>query len=416
MNPDLFQPRIGENDAQHFVPPDIAAEIVLAKISAGLDAGMSLEAMIGECRKASSEQMSPLAAKMMNLAFEGIAIDGGQTSPKLPIDVGRLETDKAQVIEDGIETMSVCKNQIFASIREQVAELMFANGTQRESVVRRIAHTKSRLNALQELVDRGRVPNPEKVIHAQDYSLIANLIKSGRLEAGAANVAADTIRLLQEHAQTYERLIQDSVDWVKNNRQAISNSVAAWSSFCFNPAKYLPFGAQEYRLSDQPVNDLRVLYRGWEMPGMKSAFITTEPGETYGTDAIDALSHFLIDIRPFDATRHGDMLEAWKESAQIAVLSVDEIKARLSETAEIIKQLQMWCTSTHLDLWQDSRFEYEFMMVLCSSKPNNVSERMLGILGTALLKQMTRARVGVFDYAIEVIDSMIEYVQAQLQD
>lgn len=416
MNPDLFQPRIGENDALQFVPPDIAAEVVLAKIASGLDAGVAVEAMIQECRKASADQMSPFAAKMMNLAFEGIVLDGGQEPPKLPIDVGRLETDKAQAVEDGIETMSVCKNQIFASIREQVAELMFANGTQRESVVRRIAHTKSRLNALQEQVDRGRVPNPNKIIHAQDYSLLTNLLKSGSLEAGASGVAADIIRLLQEHALTYERLIQDSVEWVKSNRQAISKSASAWSSFCFNPQKYLPFGSQEYRLSDQPVNDLRVLYRGWEMPGMKGAFITTEPNVTYGTDAIDALSHFLIDIRPFDASRHGAMVDAWKENGQAAVLSVDDIKARISETAEIIKQLQMWCTSTHLDLWQDSRFEYEFMMALCSSKPNNVSERMLGILGTALLKQMTRARVGVFDYAIEVIDSMIEYIEAQLQD
>lgn len=416
MNPDLFQPEIGENDVEHFVPPDISAEIVLTKIASGLDAGVSVEAMMVECTKVPADQFSPFAARMMNLAFEGIILDGGQASPKLPIDVGRLETDKAQAIEDGIETMSVCKNQIFASIREQVAELMFANGTQRESVVRRITHTKSRLNALQEQVARGRTPNPNKVIHAQDYSLIANLIKSGRLEADASGVAADTIRLLQEHAQTYERLIQDSVEWVKSNRQAISKSTSAWSGFCFNPQKYLPFGAQEYKPLDQPVNDLRVLYRGWEMPGMKGAFITTEPNVTYGTDAIDALGHFLIDIRPFDAVHHGDMVDAWKETAQIGTLSLEDIKARISETAEIIKQLQMWCTSTHLDLWKDSRFEYEFMMALCSSKPNQVSERMLGILGTALLKQMTRARIGVFDYAISVIDSMIEYIQAQLED
>lgn len=401
----------GDEEVPSFVPPDIAAEIVLTRIASDMKTAVDVGELVTDCRQTTIDSFDAEKAQKVNVAFENIVSDADTPAPKMPIDVGRLETERAQAVDDGLRQMEGVVSEVFANIRQQMVSLMFANGAERENVVRRISCSQERLNAIAEAIGRGAVPNPEIKV-ATTYRAVPHLLKSGKLEACGASVMPELIQLLEDHAQTYRRLIMDSVEWVRNNRKEITHSTSAWSSYSFDPTRYVPFGAQ--RVEAETKNDLFVTYRSRELPGMMGAFITTEDQTTYGTNAMNALGHYFIDIRQHDPKSAYWDRSVLEDQPDLPVLSLEQINARISETKEALKQLQMWCTRTHLDLWQESRFEYEFMMALCHGNHNPTSEKMLSVLSVSLLKQMTRARLCVFDYAIAVVDGMIDYIRGQM--
>jgi hypothetical protein len=381
-------------------------ELLFSDIQKDFEAAVGLESIAYSMLKADPSDFNALTVKLINFSVKNIKEKASISIESLPF--GQTNRVDPATVAAGLNAIRNDKETSFSQVRDNFTHLFTIMAARRSDLEGKISRLEKRLPGIEaRLVEKEEISTEPFPIGSK--SVFQRLVYDGQIVANASGVSNDVCHFLTEHNHMYKRLIHKLTNWVKDHKDNELRTIHGYRSYALGPAEYICHGAQGTGETFPKYNSTFSNHLTSLLPGSKIFSMCGVTHNVSGADAITAQLNSeckLIDDRRLD------------ESAlqrPIAALSSEELAARLSEAKRGLEALRHWSDVAFVEMWKDACFEGLYMSAMIEPTVAKISERLLGDFGLISLKLLEEASKSVGEYAYEVFEALIEFVEFHLE-
>lgn len=383
---------------------------LVAKQASRLDAIVSMEAMARYLSKTKPSGLGATGVMFANLAFESYLEKANVGEVVAPLDVKAYEDTPHLAVSDGVDKITAVKEQSVVAVGDDLTKIVYALSLKRELFISAIDELWRRESNVREQLKKFDGLNMQPIPTVTQFPLEekhrAILYGELGLVNKGATVVSDLAHVLTTHTHLFKRLVASQVAWIDNHKANLLKTKNGFSQYSFNPKEYQASVDTFVLAHDEQNNAVRITSSA-VLPGDVKLHCETAAEVCFGYEATGAL----LASKTYLANAADEPVNL-STLTPLAVLSIEELQARLTEIRAGLKALRYWCDMSYCKMWSSAFYSQALITNLLATEAGSIDERGVSTLAQVTVSLLNQATKDMGQYGCLTLGGLLDYVEA----